>query len=125
MRRSLPDLPVRPAAHRPGVARRLLVLLLAVTTFGGLFLSTNPRGVSADALSDAYALSGKISNTKASLSEINANVLTVKTQIVQMTVEVARSQNAVDEIVATAARLDDELAQIEAEEADKRADLDA
>ena len=150
MRRSTPDPAGRPAAPRPGVARRLLLLLLAVSSFSGMFLGSNPRGASADELSDAYAqqqaiekliskqkaaisklttsqrsLSAKIAGTKASLSEINANLLTVKTQIVQMTVEVARSQNSVDEVIATAARLDDELAQIEAEEAAKQADLDA
>jgi len=130
--------------------RRLLVLALAVATFGGMFVNSTPRGVSADELSDAYArqqalqkliarqkaaiadltasqrtLSAKISSTKASLADINTNLLTVKTQIVRMTVEVARSQNAVDEVVATAGRLDDELAAIEAEEAAKQADLDA
>ena len=114
-----------------------------------MFLSTNPQGVNADALSDAYAkqralqklidqqkaairsltanqnlLSSKISSTKSSLAEINANLLTVRTQIVQMTVEVARSQNAVDEVGATADRLDDELAEIEAEEAAQQAELD-
>jgi murein DD-endopeptidase MepM/ murein hydrolase activator NlpD len=158
MRRSTPDLPVRPAgrpgvrpqAPRAGTARRLLLLLLAVTTFGGMFLSTNPQNVAADALSDAYAkqkalqklisqqkaaiasltanqqiLSGKIAGTRTSLSEINANLLTVRTQIVQMTVEVARSQNSVDEVAATADRLDAELADIEAQEAAQQAELDA
>ena len=150
MRRSTPDLHGRPAASRPGAVRRVLLLLLAVTTFGGMFLSTNPQGVSADALSDAYAkqkalqkliaqqksaiaaltanqktLSSRISGTKASLSEINANLLTVRTQIVQMTVEVARSQNAVDEVAATADRLDAQLAEVEAEEAAQQAELDS
>lgn len=149
MRRSPTDLLGRPAARRPGTKRRILLLLLAVATFGGMFVGSSPGNVSADALSDAYAkqralekliaqqkaalksltanqalLSGKIAGTKASLSEINANLLTVKTQIVRMTVDVARSQNAVDEVVATAARLDDQLAEIEAEEAAKQADLD-
>jgi murein DD-endopeptidase MepM/ murein hydrolase activator NlpD len=150
MRRSTTDPSGRAGAARPSVARRLLLLLLAVTAFGGYFLSAQPQGVSADALSDAYAkqkalqkliaaqkatiasltanqkvLSSKISGTKASLSEINANLLTVRTQIVQMTVEVARSQNAVDEVGATADRLDAELAEIEAEEAAQQAELDA
>jgi murein DD-endopeptidase MepM/ murein hydrolase activator NlpD len=148
-----------PGGHRPlgshssgirrGVARRLLLLLLSLTAFGGLLVTSPPRGVSADALSDAYAqqqalqkliakqkaaiaslqasqstLAGRIAGTKTSLSEINANLLTVKTQIVQMTVDVARSQNAVDEMTATAVRLDDQLAEIEAEEAAKQAELD-
>src|SRR5689334_25056610 len=88
-------------------ARRLVLLLLAVTTFGGMFVSTNPPQVSADALSDAYAkqkalqkliaqqkatiaaltanqksLSGKIAGTKNTLTQVNANLLTVRTQIV-------------------------------------------
>lgn len=150
MRRSSTDPQGRPAARRPSVTRRLLLLLVAVTAFGGMFVASNPSGVSADALSDAYAkqralqklisqqkatlaaltanqrqLSSKIAGTKASLADINANLLTVKTQIVRMTVEVARSQNSVDEVIATAARLDDQLAEIEAEEAAKQAELDA
>jgi murein DD-endopeptidase MepM/ murein hydrolase activator NlpD len=150
MRRSTTDLHGRPAPARPGFARRILLLLLAVTAFGGMFVSTTPQGVSADALSDAYKkqaaleklikqqkatiaslaanqkqLSGKIAGTKSSLAEINANLLTVRTQIVQMTVEVARSQNSVDEVAATAARLDDELAEIEAEEAAQQAELES
>lgn len=135
---------------RSSVPRRLLLLLLAVTTFGGMFVTSSPRHVAADALSEAYAkqkalqkliaqqkaaiaalaanqrsLSGKISGTKSSLAEVNANLLTVRTRIVAMTVEVARSQNAVDEIAATAARLDDELATVEAQEAAMQAELDS
>jgi murein DD-endopeptidase MepM/ murein hydrolase activator NlpD len=150
MRRSTTDLLGRRAPARPGLGRRLLLLLVAVTTFGGMFVTAQPGFVSADALSDAYAkqkalqkliaqqkaaiaslsanqalLSTKISGTRTSLAEINANLLTVRTQIVQMTVEVARSQNAVDEITATAGRLDDELADIEAQEAAQQADLDS
>jgi Uncharacterized protein conserved in bacteria len=125
-------------------------MLVLLSSVGGLLLSSSPQTVSADALSDAYAkkqelqklinqqkaairaltasqatLSTRISGTKASLKEINANLQTVKTQIVGMVVDVARSQNAVDELVATAGRLDAELADIEAEEATKQAELDA
>ncbi len=117
--------------------------------FGGLFTSATPGTASADELSDAYArqqrlqkfisrqkasitflttsqaeLSREISGTKQTLSEVNANLLAVKTQLVSMVVEVAQSQNAVDELVATAGRLDAELQQIEAEEASKQADLE-
>ncbi|MGI8703773.1 MAG: murein hydrolase activator EnvC family protein, partial [Candidatus Limnocylindrales bacterium] len=120
-----------------------------LTTFGGLFTSATPRTVSADELSDAYAkqeslqkliakqkasikslnssqanLSSRISSTKKSLSQINANLLTVKVQIVGMTVEIAQSQNAVDELSATGGRLDAELAQIEADVITKQADLE-
>ena len=100
--------------------------------------------MSADALSDAYArqkalqkliaqqkaqiaslnasqamLSGRISNTKQSLNEINANLLTVKTQLVSMIVDVARSQQAVDALEETSAQLDQQLADVEAQEAEQ------
>ncbi len=127
-----------------------MLLLVLVTTLGGLFLSTAPRNASADELSDAYArqkaiqkliaqqkasisaltasqvtLSGRISSTKHSLTEINANLITVKTQIVAMVVDVARSQNQVDELSATGAQLDRELARIQEEEAATQAELDS
>lgn len=129
--------------------QKAVLLLLVLTTFGGTFLSSAPRIASADELSDAYArqqelqkliarqkasirtltssqatLSGRISSTKHSLSEINANLLTVKTQIVAMVVDVARSQNSVDELFATSARLDAELAKIVEEEAAKQIELE-
>jgi murein DD-endopeptidase MepM/ murein hydrolase activator NlpD len=132
------------------LGQRAVILLIALSTLGGLFVTTPPQIASADELSDAYArqrelerliarqkaairsltvsqatLSARISSTKRSLAEINANLLTVKTQIVAMVVDVARSQNAVDELNATAGQLDAELAEIEAEEAAKQADLDA
>ena len=140
MRRSLPRL----------FGQKAVVLVLVLTTFGGTFLSSTPPIASADELSDAYArqqelekliarqkasirslsasqaaLSGRISSTKRSLSEINANLLTVKTQIVAMVVDVARSQNQVDELFATAAQLDRELAKIVQEEAAKQIELEA
>lgn len=121
-----------------------------LSTLGGMFLSSAPRYASADELSDAYTrqeqlekliakqrasinsltrsqatLSGRISSTKRSLGEINANLLTVKTQIVAMVVDVARSQNQVDELGATAAQLDAELARIQEEEVAKQAELDS
>ena len=42
-----------------------------------------------------------------------------------MVVDVARSQNQVDELLATSAQLDDELARIEDDEAAKQAELDS
>lgn len=124
--------------------------MVGFTTFGGMFTSTPATPVRADELDDAYdrqralekliarqrtsikslnasqaTLSAKIGKTKSSLAEINANLLTVKTQIVGMTVDVARSQQAVDEISATATRLDDELTRIVAEEVRKTAELEA
>lgn len=124
--------------------------LLVLTTLGGVLTSATPRIASADQLSDAYAqqqalqkliakqkaairalaanqagLSSRISSTKHSLGEINANLVTVKTQIVSMVVDVARSQSQVDELLATSGQLDDELAAIEAEEVAKQAELDS
>jgi murein DD-endopeptidase MepM/ murein hydrolase activator NlpD len=153
VRRSTTDPRVRSAGPRPRThqfAKRLLLLLFAVSTFGGLFTTAPARPTRADELDDAYnrqkqlekliasqkssirdlaanqaALSSKISKTKSSLAEINANLLAVKTQIVAMTVDVARSQNAVDEITATAASLDAELLRIQAEEVRKTAELEA
>lgn len=138
------------ANGRSRFGRRAVLLFIVLSTFGGLFTSVAPRTASADELSDAYArqqrlqryisrqrssitaltatqedLSRQISGTKATLSEVNANLLVVKTQLVSMTVEVAQSQNAVDELVATAGRLDAELKLIEAEEITKQADLEA
>lgn len=132
------------------LGQRAVILLLVLTTFGGFLTSTPPGIARADELSDAYArqselekliarqrasirtltasqttLSSRISSTKRSLGQINANLLTVKTQVVSMVVDVARSQNQVDELLATAAQLDAELARIEADEATKQADLDA
>jgi murein DD-endopeptidase MepM/ murein hydrolase activator NlpD len=130
--------------------QRAVIFVLIASMFGGGFLSATPRIASADELSDAYsrqgelekliarqkasinalnasqaALSGRISSTKHSLSEINANLVTVKTQIIAMTVEVARGQGQVDELAATGAQLDAELARIQEAEAAKQADLDS
>jgi murein DD-endopeptidase MepM/ murein hydrolase activator NlpD len=132
------------------LGQRAILALVLLSSFGGLLLSATPAPVSADALSDAYAkqkelqkliaqqkaaiatlsanqatLSNRISNTRASLNKINANLFTVRTQIVAMVVDVARSQNAVDALEATTAQLDQELADVEAQEAAKQADLDA
>jgi murein DD-endopeptidase MepM/ murein hydrolase activator NlpD len=150
MRRSTPDHPGRSVRPRSRFAGRAVLLLFVLSTFGGLFAAVPPRTVNADALSDAYArqqalqkliarqkasirsltasqavLSSRIAGTKRSLGEINANLVSVKTQIVAMVVDVARSQNAVDELNATATQLDTELAGIEAEEAAKQAQLTA
>ncbi|HUQ44451.1 MAG TPA: peptidoglycan DD-metalloendopeptidase family protein [Candidatus Limnocylindria bacterium] len=135
-------------SRRARFGRKAVLLLFALSTFGSLFASAPAPWARADELDDAYKrqkaleslianqrssirsltasqvrLSSRISSTKHSLSELNANLLTVKTQIVGMTVDIARSQNAVDELVATSGRLDAELKQIEAEEADKAVEL--
>lgn len=139
------------ASRRSRFGSRALLLILVLSTFGGFFTSVvQTRPVAADDLDDAYdrqqqlqklinrqkdslrnlaasqaLLSARISDTKGALKDIHANLLVVKTQIVGMTVDVARSQNAVDELAATAAQLDAELVQIKAEEAQKAADLEA
>jgi murein DD-endopeptidase MepM/ murein hydrolase activator NlpD len=127
---------------------RAILLLFVLSTLGGLFTSVAPPSASADDLSDAYArqralerligkqkasisdlaasqaaLSKEISSTKDDLRALNANLVVVRTQIVGMTVDVARSQNAVDELVATASRLDAQLNDVQAEEARKREEL--
>ena len=153
MRRPTTDRRIRSAGSRPPrwrFAQRFLLLVLALGTFGSLFTSAPPSAVRADELDDAYArqqqlekliarqkssirnlnasqanLASKIGQTKDSLAEINANLSAVRTQIVGMTVDVARSQAAVDEVTATAASLDAELERIIAEEARKSAELEA
>ena len=136
-------------ASRKGRTRgRAVLLLFVLSTLGGLFTSATPPGASADDLSDAYAkqhalekliskqkasigdlaasqalLTKEISSTKDDLQALHANLIVVRTQIVSMTVDVARSQNAVDELVATAGRLDAQLADVQAEEARKQKDL--
>ena len=146
MRRSTPDHPGRSVRPRSRIAGRVVLFLVILSTFGGLFAAVPPRLANADALSDAYArqqalqkliakqqasirsltasqtvLSSRIAGTRHSLSEINANLVSVKTQIVAMVVDVARSQNEVDELNAAARQLDAELSQIEADEAAKQA----
>src|SRR6266536_738314 len=129
---------------------RAVLLLFVLSTLGGLFASATPPSASADDLSDAYAkqraleklisqqkasiqdlaasqaaLSNQIASTKGDLAALTANLVVVRTQLVSMTVDVARSQSAVDELVATAGRLDAQLLDIQAEEAQKQTDLDA
>lgn len=145
----MPDRRGRSGSPVSRIGRRAVILLLALSTFGGLFTSSAPPSAYADELSDAYDkqqalekliakqrasirsltasqvnLSARISSTKRSLSQLNANLLTVKTQIVGMVVDVARGQNAVDELNATAGRLDAQLAVIEADAAAKEQDLE-
>jgi murein DD-endopeptidase MepM/ murein hydrolase activator NlpD len=129
---------------------RAILLLFVLSTMGGLFTSATPHSAAADELSDAYAkqkalqkliakqkssiadlnasqaaLSREIAGTRDDLAALTANLLVVKVQIVSMTVDVARSQGEVDELVATGAQLDAELGRLEAEEARKQADLNS
>src|SRR5215207_6475585 len=103
MRRSMPDPGGWLASRRARFGRKAILLLFAFSTFGSLFASTPPSTARADELDDAYRrqkaleslitkqrssiksltasqanLSAKISNTKDSLAEINADLLTVK-----------------------------------------------
>ena len=64
MRRSAPELraaPRRPRLRTFGrrlgarLGRRAILLLIVLSTFGGLLTSANPQATSADQLSDAYA----------------------------------------------------------------------
>lgn len=148
MRRRTTEIRGWTTSRRGRFGIRFVVLLFALSTVGGLFTTATPRTASADELDDAYsrqqqlqkliskqkasinslaanqaALSRRIADTKTSLDAINANLILVKSQIVSMVVDVARSQSAVDELVATAGRLDAELLQIEAEAASKERDL--
>jgi murein DD-endopeptidase MepM/ murein hydrolase activator NlpD len=135
-------------SRRGRIGSRFLLLLLVLSSMGGLFTSVTPGVVRADELEDAYArqerlqklidrqkesikdltanqvvLQSKISGTKATLAQLNANLLVTKTQIVGMTVDIARSQNAVDELVATGAVLEAELVRLETEAARKEVEL--
>jgi murein DD-endopeptidase MepM/ murein hydrolase activator NlpD len=136
------------ASRRNRIGSRFFLLLLLLSSVGGLFTSASPRAANADELDDAYArqdrlqklidkqkesiknltanqavLANRISGTKATLAQLNANLLTTKTQIVGMTVDIARSQQAVDELAATDAVLQSELTRLEAEAEQKAVDL--
>src|SRR6185503_8289865 len=114
------------ASRRSRIGSRFILLLFVLSSLGGLFTSVSSTPANAGELDDAYdrqnrlqkiidkqkqqiknltanqaVLAGKISGTKATLQQLNANLLTTKTQIVAMTVDIARSQQAVDELAAT------------------------
>jgi murein DD-endopeptidase MepM/ murein hydrolase activator NlpD len=135
-------------SRRSRIGSRFVLLLFVLSAMGGFFTSATPGTVRADELDDAYArqtrlqklidqqkesiknltanqavLATRISSTRSTLAQLNANLLTTKTQIVGMTVDIARSQNAVDELVATGAVLEAELGRLEAEATRKAQDL--
>ena len=135
-------------SRRGRIGSRFVLLLLVLSSMGGLFTSATPGAVRADELEDAYArqerlqklidqqkesiknltanqavLAYKISSTKSTLAQLNANLLVTKTQIVGMTVDIARSQNAVDELAATGAVLEAEMVRLETEAARKEVEL--
>ncbi len=150
MRRRSTDRRGWSTSQRRQLGRRAVLLLIVSSVFGGIFATVAPQHARADDLDDAYrqqqrlqrlikqqkasiqrltlsqaTLSRRIGGTKATLSEVNDNLLAVKTQIVSMVVDVARSQSAVDELSATAGRLDAELVRIEADETRKQAELES
>jgi murein DD-endopeptidase MepM/ murein hydrolase activator NlpD len=136
------------ASRRSRIGSRFVLLLFVLSSLGGLFTTALPGTVRGDELDDAYqrqqrlqrlidkqkaslrnlaanqaVLASKISGTKATLAQLNANLLTTKTQIVGMTVDIARSQNAIDELTATGAVLEAEIARLDAETARKEQEL--
>ena len=64
-------------------------------------------------------------STKASLSQVIANVSVVKAQIVGMVVDVAKAQASIDTLTTTIAQLDQQLADVETQEQTKTAELNA
>src|SRR6185369_17115895 len=135
---------------RPLIGRRGIAGLLVVVLAGGLFVSVPPAKVSADALSDAYnqqqqlekqiaaqrarlaalnanqrTLSAKLSATKATLGSVVSDLTSVKVDIVSMVVDVAQAQQGVDELTATVAQLDRELADLQMQERVKQDQLTA
>jgi len=150
MRRSVPDRRGWSTPSRPIIGRRGFALLICVALAGGLFTSVSAAPASADALSDAYAkqsalqkqiaaakasiaaltanqatLSGKIASTRNTLSSVIANVNAVKAQIVDMTVQVAQAQAAIDELASVGAQLDQELRDVQDQERAKQDELAA
>jgi len=138
------------ASRKRRYGGRAVLLLFVLSTLGGFLASANPHTASADELDDAYAkqkalqrlisrqkasindlaanqayLTAQIANTKDSLAAVNANLLAVKVQIVSMEVDVARSQQQVDELDATAAVLDQQLGEVKADETRKAAELES
>jgi murein DD-endopeptidase MepM/ murein hydrolase activator NlpD len=138
------------ARPRRRLSRRGIIAFLIVALAGGLFVSVPPPNVSADSLSDAYkqqrqleqqiaaekaklalltanqaTLSRQLTSTKATLSSVVDNLTATKTTIVQMVVEVAQAQAAVDELETTVAQLDQQLADLQAQEQAKAAELAA
>jgi murein DD-endopeptidase MepM/ murein hydrolase activator NlpD len=125
-------------------------MLIVVALAGGMFATVPPAPASADALSTAYAqqralqrqiaaqkaaiaaltasqatLTSKLSNTKATLTSVVSDLNIVRVDLVAMTVAVAQAQGSVDEMVATVAQLDGELADLERQERAKSDQLDA
>ncbi|MEO7664427.1 MAG: hypothetical protein ABIV26_04820, partial [Candidatus Limnocylindrales bacterium] len=110
---------------RRRAGRGFLFFLLLTTVLGGLFVAPVPAATRADGLSDAVAkqkalatqvakqkaavaslarsqaaLGVRLKSTRQSLQQINADLTEVRSQVVQMTVDVAVAQGQVDELDA-------------------------
>jgi murein DD-endopeptidase MepM/ murein hydrolase activator NlpD len=121
-----------------------------MTLMGGTFVAAPVRPVAADDLSDAIArqkaldaqiakqkaqvaaiasnqkaLAATLAATKTSLRGINANLQQVRAEVVAATVSVARSQADVQTLDMQVLKLDQQLADLEATEHEKAAQLDA
>jgi len=150
MRRPAPDRRGWSTRPKPIIGRTGILALIVVALAGGAFVSATPVPARADALSDAYArqraldrliaqeraqvasltasqaaLSGKISSTKQDLVSVISDLNEVKANIVQMTVEVAKSQANVDSLATEVAQLDQQLADVEAQEQAKQDEMAA
>ena len=151
MRRTTPDRRGWTTQPKPVIGRRGFSFLILVALLGGLFVSVAPPYAAAsDPLEDAYAkqkalqeqiasqkaqivsltasqstLSSKISSTKSRLEQVVANVAGVKSEIIDMTVGIAHAQGTLDELGQRIAQLDEELADVQADEQRKKDDLEA
>jgi murein DD-endopeptidase MepM/ murein hydrolase activator NlpD len=150
MRRPAPDRRGWSTPRKPIIGRTGLAALVFVVLAGGAFVSVSPTPASADALDTAYAkqkalqqliareraqiaslnasqsaLSGKISSTKESLAGVISDLNEVKANIVDMTVQVAQSQANVDALATQVSQLDQQLADVVADEQAKQAEMNA
>jgi len=150
LRRPVPDRRGWSTRPKPIIGRTGLAALLFVVLGGGAFVSVSPAPANADALSDDYAkqkalqtliarelaqiaalsasqsaLSGKIAGTKHDLASVISDLNEVKANIVTMTVQVAKSQANVDALSTQFSQLDQQLADVIAEESAKQAEMDA
>lgn len=150
MRRPASDRRGWTTTPKPIIGRKGLGVLLLVALAGSAFVTVSPTPASADALSDAYAkqrqlqqqiareksqvaalsasqvtLSGKIASTKNDLASVISNLNGVKADIVDMTVQVAKSEANVDALATEVAQLDQQLVDVEAQEQAKQDELDA
>jgi murein DD-endopeptidase MepM/ murein hydrolase activator NlpD len=150
LRRRAPD--QRGWSRRPRrfPGRGLAFFLVLTTLLGGAFVASPVPPVSADALSDAIAkqkalddqiakqkaaiaalaknqkaLAVTLASTKTSLQGINADLVKVRGEVNVATVEVAKAQGDVQVLDMQVLKLDQQLADLEATEREKTAQLDA